>query len=393
MNKIIFLGASEFQIPIIKKAKEMEKYVGAVDISKTAPGLKYADECFECSIKDIDGIMAIAKKFKPDAITVGICDSAINTAAYVCKELDLPFHSIDVAKRATDKFAMIKAFKEHNVPAPGFMFVKKEDIEKTVVDMSFPLISKPIDAAGSKGINLIKSSDDLSWALKDSSNAGINGDILVEEMLIGPEVSVELVVSNGKAKAIQVTDKLTTGAPHFVEIGHSQPSHFAGAELESIKKVAESAAEAIGLYNSIGHAEIIITKDGPKMVEIGGRQGGGSIAEQLIELSTGISLSEIAIKQAFGEKIEIPVSKNINCSAIRFLKARAGTVCSIDGVEEARKIQNVKQVETMCEIGKSYKDGIDNSGRFAYVISSADTVSQAISACETALGKIKIELN
>lgn len=390
-KKILFLGGSTFQIPNIKQAKKMGLYVGVVDISSNAPAIKYADESFECSIKDEKGVFEIAKAFNADAVSVGICDSAMNTAAYVCEKLGLPGTSVETAKCATDKFEMIKAFERCDVAHPQFQLIEKENLHSTEIKVPYPLVTKPIDAAGSKGIRIARSQDEIYDALEESSKSGYDGNVLVEELMEGPEVSVEIIVQNGIPFVAQVTDKLTSGEPYFVEIGHSQPSHFDGDVLENIKNVARNAAVAVGLKNSIAHAEIMVTKNGPKMVEIGGRMGGDSISEQLIMLSSGYNLSEANINFAFGKEYVVSQIEHYPFSAVRFVTPENGIIKDIKGIEAAELVEGIFEINMMANIGDSFNDSTDNSQRVGYVIAYGTTRDKAVEACEKAKNLISIE--
>lgn len=388
MKRLLVLGGSEFQIPLIKTAKKLGIYVGVVDIHSDAQACQYADEVFEISLKDKEGVLDCALKFQPDGITVGMVDVAIPAYAYVTTELGLPGMDIDTAIKATDKFEMIKAFEASGVPCPWFRYVPKNEINDSLYGIGFPAIVKPVDMAGSRGIYLVNNISELMSAMKHSSCASDRGDIIIEEYMEGPEVSVEIIVKDGIPYVIQVTDKTTSGAPHFAEIGHLQPSQLPETTVAEIRKVASMAAKAIGLKNSLGHAELKITSQGPKMVEIGARAGGDGIAEQLIELSTGVSFSKVAIEIAFGERISIPKHIDNKASCIRFILSKNGILQSIQGVEKANEINNIKEVKITGIIGQHYEDTVDNSGRIGYVISSAENAIDAKVACDDAINTI-----
>lgn len=219
-KRLLVLGGSQFQIPLIKRAKSEGYFVGVFDISETAPARKYADYFYSVSLKDREAVLNAAKNFSPDGITVGMVDIAVPTCAYVAQVLNLPGMNLKTAESATDKYKMICAFAAADVPHPKFQLIEKEDSEIAKCNIDYPAIVKPIDMAGSRGIFLVHNDAQFKRAVKDSSKLGDSGKVLVEEYLVGPEVSVELIVKNGKAHAIQVTDKTTSGAPHFAETGH-----------------------------------------------------------------------------------------------------------------------------------------------------------------------------
>ena len=231
--------------------------------------------------------------------------------------------------------------------------------------------------------------EELKNAMNQSSSASGEGNILIEEYMDGPEVSVELVVKDSIPHVIQITDKKTSGAPHFAEIGHLQPSQLPEDTLEKIKEVACGAARALGLNNSLGHAEIKVTPNGPKMVEIGARMGGDGIAEQLIELSTGVSFSEIAIQIALGEEIIIPDNRLNKSSCIQFILSHKGILRSIEGVDKVKALKNIEEVKIYGVIGHEYQDMVDNSGRIGYIIASSDNIKDAKNACDAAINLIK----
>lgn len=390
-KKLLILGGAEFQIPLVLKAKELGVVTYIVDINLDAPALKYADYSYQLSVKDKEGILKIAKEIMPDGVTVGMVDLAIPTYAYVAEKLNLPGISIDSALKATNKYEMIKSFEKDNVPHPKFEYISKDSIDCSLKkSFEFPVIVKPIDMAGSRGIYLANNEDELISAIKESSRISDTGNLLVEEYMTGPEVSVELVVKDSIPHVIQITDKTTTGAPHFAETGHLQPSMLTPDIKEKISKVACGAAKSIGLVNSLGHAEIKVTEEGPKMVEIGARAGGDAIGEQLISLSTGVDFSQIAIDIAFGFEINIPDKKE-KASCIRFIQSKNGILKNVSGINDAEKIDNVFKVHFSGVIGKKYEDVIDNSGRLGYVITKGDTAVAALNACDKAIDCIKVE--
>ena len=392
MKRLFIIGASDFQMPAIVEAKQMGLHVGVADFNPNAVGVSYADEYFNVSTIDESGIFEAAKKFKADGIITLCTDMPMRALASACEKLGLIGPDLSTAITATDKGVMIQAFEENNVEHPKFVVVKKEtNVEEIINKFEYPVITKPTDNSGSRGIMLVNNANELRDALLYSSQNGREGSVIVEEYMSGPEVSVEIMVIDGKTHILQVTDKMTTGAPHFVEIGHSQPSRLPKESIEAIKDLAGRAALAVGIKNGPAHAEIILTKNGPKMVEIGARMGGGCITTHLVPLSTGISMTKATIQTALGEKTDI-VPKFERGSAIRFIIPPIGIVKSISGKEEAEKISGVQLVEIQCEVGQMLQELENGTCRIGYVIAQGDTAEKAVEICEKALDKIRIEV-
>ena len=242
-------------------------------------------------------------------------------------------------------------------------------------------------------MNLVSSQEELSAALQTASKAGISGDVLVEECMTGPEVSVEIIVSRGVPHVLQVTDKLTSGAPNFYEIGHVQPTSLSCKQRRAISDVASSAVLAVGLKNSAAHAEVMLTSEGPKMVELGARLGGDWITSHLIWNSvSGIDMVETMIKLAEEEFSELSYSDSGKFVATKFLPAREGVLQELNGIETARDSEGVIHVEVHGVVGKRYGKAVDDSARFASVVASGNTKEDALTNCDRALRLIEVQM-
>lgn len=211
----------------------------------------------------------------------------------------------------------------------------------------------------------------------------------------GPEVSVEVIVVDGEPYVLQITDKITSGEPNFFEIGHSQPSTLSDDIKRSVAEIASKAVLAVGLSDSPAHVEIIITENGPKMVELGARLGGDCITSYLINESvSGINMTEAALKQCLGIKLDMVSYKNSGiCSGVRFIPAREGTLKAISGVEDAERLAGVKKVRITGKIGKHYSDATDDSARFGYVVCVGESTKVALQRCQAAIDSIAFELS
>ncbi len=398
-KKIMILGASILQLPAIKKANEMGLQVIAVDMNPNAVGFKEKNVISEViSTIDIESVLNAAKKHKIDGIMTLASDMPMRTVAVVAKEMNLIGISKETALKATNKIEMRNALGKYNVPIPLYFQVtnKREYLYavKKVREKGYKCIVKPADNSGSRGIKLLNNYDKntVEEAYNYSKKYSRSGDLIVEEYMEGPEVSVETISLHGKCYVIQITDKLTTGSPYFVEMGHSQPSQVGKIIEEKITKVASDANKAIGIKNGPSHTEIKLTKDGPKVVELGARLGGDNITTHLVPLSTGIDMVEACIRISLGEKPNLE-RKYEKASAIRYLKQHKGKISSVKGIEQAKKIDGIKQVNMVYEIGEEVNEIKNSSDRIGFVISQANNVKEAIMKCEEALNKIEIVLD
>lgn len=395
-KKIMILGASILQLPAIEKAKEMGLDVVAVDMNPEAVGFQVPGIKTEViSTIDIPAVLEAAKKHNIHGVMTLASDMPMRTVAVVAKELGLVGVSEDTALKATDKAVMRQCLKEQGVPVPKFFKVSnREEYEKAVNAFTVPFVVKPADNSGSRGIVLVEDIHNakiVEEAYEYSRQYSRNGNVVVEEYMRGPEVSVETLSVNGKCSVIQITDKLTTGAPHFVEMGHSQPTRHTPEIAEKIRQVVIAANKAVGIENGPSHTEVIVTAEGPKIVEIGARLGGDCITTHLVPLSTGVNMVENCIRIALGETPDLE-PKTQKGSAIRYFSQKPGVVKSITGVETAKAMDGVQQVSIVHGVGETVGEIDSSAARMGFVIAQANNADDAVNVCETALNTINITI-
>ena len=395
-KKIMILGASILQLPAIQQAKAMGYRVVAVDMNPDAIGFQVEGiEKEVISTIDIPAVLEAAKRHSIDGVMTLASDMPMRSVAAVARELGLVGISDDTALKATNKAVMRQALKDHGVPIPKFFKVSdKQAYDQAVSQFDCAFIVKPVDNSGSRGIFKIEDLSDtqtIAQAYEYSHQFSRNGDVVVEEYMSGPEVSVETLTVNGHCHVIQITDKLTTGAPHFVEMGHSQPTQHGEETAQRIREVAIAANKAIGITNGPSHTEIIITAEGPKIVELGARLGGDCITTHLVPLSTGVNMVECCIKIALGEEPDVQ-PKFCKGSAIRYFQQKAGTITQITGVTDAQNIEGIKQVSIVHGVGETVTDIDSSAARLGFVIAQENDAIHAVENCEKALSLICVDI-
>ena len=392
MKKLLIIGASILQLPAIKKAKELGHYVAVADFNPNAVGIPFADKFYNASTIDIDAICEVAKDFQPDGIMTLATDMPMRSIAAATSLLGLPGISMDTAIKSTDKGEMIKAFKEHGVESPWFYIIEKaEQLQEVMPQIEYPCILKPTDNAGSRGVMLVNTEAELMEAYQYSVSQSRGGWVILEEYMTGPEVSVEVMVVDGEPHVLQVTDKLTTGAPYFVEMGHNQPSMLPENDVERIKDLACRAVKSVGINCGPSHVEIKLTPSGPKMVELGARMGGDCITTHLVPLSTGVDMIKATIDVSLGLVPDITPTLQKG-SAIRFLDAPNGIIKVIEGVEKAQNIDGIQEVSLTKTIGDEVTDIHSSLDRCGFVIAQCDTANEAIDVCEKAKDLVLVKI-
>ncbi|WP_404429639.1 ATP-grasp domain-containing protein [Sutcliffiella horikoshii] len=392
-KKIMILGASILQLPAILKAKEMGLEVIAVDIDKNAIGFNHADVNINISTIDAEAVIQAAKVHKIDGIMTLASDLPMRTVAAVSEELNLVGISRETAISVTNKASMREKLKQSEVPIPYFVKIETlDEFNRAVHEFENKFIVKPADNSGSRGVILVEDKSNnklLNDAFFHSKKYSNSGEIVLEEFMDGPEVSVETLSFEGDTHVIAITDKMTTGAPNFVEMGHSIPSKLSIETKSQINKVVSAAINALGINNGPTHTEIIVTQEGPKIVELGARLGGDNITTHLVPLATGVNMVESCIQIALGYTPKVNVIDSMG-SAIRYFNTSEGRINKIIGEQKAKQLPGIQEIYFTKDIGFEMQGIKSSTDRIGFIIAQGKDSADAIAACEKALNTIKI---
>ena len=322
MKKLAIIGASYLQRPLVEKAKEMGLYTICFAWAEGAICKDLVDEFYPISIVDKEEILQICQEKQIDGICTIASDVAAPTVAYVAENIGLIGNSHQASVTANNKYIMRQAFMNAGVPCPKFLCV--EDSTDATIDeikqsMKLPLIVKPADRSGSLGVTKVENIEVLNDAIDNALACSLKKQAMVEEFVGGREISVEFISYQGKHYPLQITDKVTTGAPHFVELEHHQPSTLSAEMYADIYAITENALNALGITNGASHSEYKITEDSDVyVIEIGGRMGGDFIGSDLVRLSTGYDFVKGVIEVALGDFTEPQITET-NHSSVYFL--------------------------------------------------------------------------
>lgn len=326
MSKLAIIGASYLQEPLIQKAKKRgcETHVFAWKVGDI--GEKSADYFYPISIVDKEQILEKCEEIGIDGICSIASDLAVVTVNYIAGKMGLVGNSELCTKLSTNKHYMRERFKENGVPSPHSIRVESID-DLNGVTLRYPIIVKPVDRSGSRGVTMLENSDGLSDAIERAKEKGFEKCALVEEFATGEEYSVECISWNGAHTLLSMTKKYTTGAPNFIETGHFEPAPIDEKLLEYIKEVVFHALDSLLIRNGASHSELKISSDGSiNLIEIGARMGGDCIGSALVELTTGIDFVDAVIDIALGIRPVIEKTKKAY-AGIRFVLSKEDLNC------------------------------------------------------------------
>ena len=348
----------------MKKAKKMGLRTICFAWAEGAVCRDLVDVFYPISIVEKEQILAICQQERIDGICTIASDVAAPTVAYVAEQMGLVGNSYEASLRANNKWLMRQAFTKANVPCPQHMCVTNMDIDTIQTQMTLPLIVKPSDRSGSLAVNKITDWAQLPAALQEAQTASFKGEAMVEEFIDGREISVEFISYHGKHYPLQITDKVTTGAPHFVELEHHQPSTLSTETYATIYTITEHALDSLGITNGASHAEYKITDDGRIYVmEIGARMGGDFIGSDLVQLSTGYDFVKGVIDVALGNFEEPKLTANAN-AGVYFLSAASPQVA--DYIQHAQRYHAVVKAEQTDTELHDITCSAERSGYFIY---------------------------
>ena len=393
--KLLVSAAGILQVPVIKKAKEMGIYVIAADGDPNAVGLKYADKAIVVNITSEEDVLKVAREEQIDGVIHPCSEVSMNVMGRLNDELGLSGITREQAIRATNKHLMREAFEKGNAPSPKSILTDSaEDAwEHLQNDFSTDGILKPSRNSGSRGIAKVvrdMNKADFINAYNIALNESRDKSVLIEQFIEGPEFSIEIIVWNGKVNVLTVTDKKTTGAPHFVELGHNQPSCFSAADVETLKSAAVAGVKALGVNNCACHAEAKLMDGKAYLMEIGARLGGDFISTELTHLSTGIDMVVAAINVALGIEPDLNPKEEPKGVCIRYFCPTPGKLVSISNTEILAD-PRVYLWEIYHKEGDEIPEVTSSLCRSGHVIVTEKTPQKAIELADEIVNKVEFK--
>lgn len=371
MKNIAIIGASYLQLPLILKAKEMGLVTHVFAWKANDVGEKEADYFYPISIVEKDEILNKCKEIGIDGICSIASDLASITVNYVAQNLGLVSNSLECTKKSTNKHYMRKCFEENGDPSPKSLLVETiKDIDLSQI--SFPLIVKPVDRSGSRGISKVLNIDELEKAIDYAKKQGFEKKVLVEEYVEGDEYSVECLSWKGEHHLLQITKKYTTGSPSFIETGHFEPALLEDDIKERIKEIIFCALDSLEVEYGASHSEIKIDENGNiKIIEIGARMGGDLIGSNLVKLTTGIDFVENVIRICMNEKPILDIQDHYSYAGVRF-------IFNNDDLDVLNVIKSENK-DILLEYsfdGKIYESVSDSSSRHGYYLLASNDIEK-----------------
>ena len=384
-KRLLVLGAGPAQLGLLRAARERGLFIIAVDRDPGAPGFEFADRRAVVSTEDEPAIGMLAAAEELNGVIAPGIDWPVAIAARVAARLGLSHPlSPETAAVAVSKLRQRERLAEHGVPQPAWRMVTEAP-----ADLSVPVVVKPPDRQGQKGLTLVRDPERLPAAIEQAVSFSRTNVALVEELVEGPEVTVNAFSTNGVFRPLTVTDRVTsTDESAFgVALAHAWPSEH---DTEGVIEVAKAAATALGIENGPTYTQVVLGPEGPRVMELAARLGGGHDAE-LCLAALGVDLNGLALSAAFGEPVAVPRPEPRGGACVRFLVAPPGSLESVEGIEDALAQEEVLDARVYRRPGWVFAPLQRGADRAGFVLATGSSRDDALAKAGRAAELIRFQ--
>ncbi len=398
---ILFVGGGLETIPGIHLAQEMGLHVVVSDMDPDAPCMRIADHKLVADTYSIEETVEQASRFHQQVRPIdGVICMATDvplTVAAVAEQLGLPGLSVESARLVSDKLLMKDCFAADGLPIPWYQQVTDlEDLRSVVEQRGLPLVIKPVDSRGARGVLRLTEGVDLEWAYRTAHGYSPSGRVMVEAYLPGPQVSTESLVVDGVVHHVGFSDRnyefLERYAPHIIENGGDLPSYLPMAEQQKISDVVTRAAQSLGMHNGVIKGDMVLTDGEPYVIEVAGRLSGGYFCSHEIPLNTGVDFVGNAIRLVVGDPVdaEALVAKKNGYVCQRYLFPDTGKVEKVHVPAWIEEHRGVKLFELRVKVGDVVQKATHHPARAGVVIVEAASRAEAMALAQRVVDEVEM---
>ncbi len=402
---VLILGAGRDQLFMIRTAKEMGLLTVAVDGNPSAPGLSEADYAEPINFSHIGEVKAYVRCLLDKGIPLsGVCTMGSdipNLLAEVAEEFGWSGPSRETGYLTTDKFAMKECLRKAGIPVPDYCIVqRKEDVLRQWKEWGAQkVVLKPTDRAGSRGVSILASTDEIADAWKNAADNSLNGRILLERYIEGPQISTESILyddfSATPGFADRVYEDMEVFWPQVMENGGWVPSRENADVQKKISELVERAARALGISRGPAKGDVVLSEQGPMIIEIAARLSGGDFCESLVPLGTGVNYVKEVLRIATGEKPDPAALRPRWNKAVanRYFFLPPGRLDGIRGVGEAQAQDYIHKFELYYKKGEIIPPIQNHGQRVGVFVLVADDRIQAQAKVDYIYNQVEFKMD
>lgn len=375
---LVVLGGGGDQLFMVRTARQMGLATLVFDMNPKAAAFAEADHHAIISTREPEAICAYLDRPEIRALNlagVSTMGSDIpDIVAHIAHHLGTPAISMESARLATDKFAMKRRFRECNVPIPWFAEVETAAEVRRALAERGRVVIKPVDRSGSRGVFLLGPDSDVEALFQTARDFSFSGRVQVEEYLPGLQISTETIMVNGRAVTPGFADRnyelLERFLPQIMENGGWVPSILGADDRAAVERAVEQASLALGITDGVTKGDVVLTPEGPKIIEIAARLSGGDFCESLVPLGTGINYVRAVIAMAVGDQPDLDALEpqwNV-AVANRYFFPPPGRLVRVEGAEEVAAQDWVKKLEFWYQPGDVVPEMLSHAHRFGVFV-------------------------
>jgi biotin carboxylase len=392
-HRLMIIGASWEQVPLIEKAKRMGHYILVTSTTKSAEGLFLADQSAIVDPRDLPKILKIARSFQPDGITADECDYSHYAAVFISKNLGLPHDGLAAAQYTTNKLWMREQCHKVQILQPRFISCRIfKDAQHAIDLIGWPVIVKPVDNRGAFGINVVNSNSELESAYLDALMNSHSREVIIEAYIEGTHITVDgCVGQDGVHYNLAIASKKVIPGDKPIITQVDYPANISGENCDYVFSVNSQVVEALEIRGGLTHSEYILDKKGRCfLVETANRGGGVLTSAYIVPAMSGVDVSTLLINNALGKDFIVTPEFYTGFVILKFFVFKPGQVKKILGVKEAKQLEGVQHIKLMVSAGNILVQPQSGADRHGFVILKADTVREIDNLYKTIMSTIRV---
>ncbi len=351
---LFILGAGILQIPAIRAARELGLRAVVADGNGDAPGLKLADRPLVIDLRATDMLRSEACRLSRVEHIIGVFTAGTDfslAVAQIAADLGLPGIDVEAAKRATNKAMMRRTLYDKGLPTPRFARIGRRraprDLQAAEA-IGFPLVVKPADSMGARGVRRVDDADQLRAAVEVAATFATGGETIVEAFIPGQEYSLDALVYRGDIAICGVAERHIRFSPFFVEMGHTMPARLNGQQYRALTESFISAISAIGIDNGAAKGDLFLDGDRAVTGEIAARLSGGFMSGWTYPYASGVDVTKAAIRIAIGEPPGDLTPTRDHVCVERAVISIPGTVENVCGTSAIDTLPEIRDILAAC---------------------------------------------
>nr|WP_147665228.1 ATP-grasp domain-containing protein [Candidatus Prometheoarchaeum syntrophicum] len=391
-KKIMILGAGVYQVPLIKKSKELGYETLVVSYEGNYPGFQFSDKNIYEDTTAYEKVAKIAQNENIDGVCTAGTDVALITLGKICDELNLSGPSFEAVQLSTDKKKMKDAFINSDVRTAKYFNVSTLDqSNEAFKKLNKPAIFKAVDSSGSRGIIRVDKESEISAAFDYVMETTKKDYFIIEEFIIGEEFGAQAFILNDEIKFIMPHGDMIFQGSTGVPIGHYVPYNLSTEIQRDIETQLKYSIHALKLNNCAINADFILSDNKVYVLEIGARTGATCLAE-MVGIHFGFDYFEYVIKNCLGIKMEVHFkNKKIPCAGELLTSSQSGTITKITN-ENLMKQPYIEDISFDYKVNDQINKFNVGPDRIGQIIVTGNTLEESLNNLEFVKEKIKIEL-